>query len=211
MIVIPSLRTVILQPPKTASTSLRVAIESRHKDARALYRHMERDGLPAEFADWHIVGICREPLARLRSIWAWMRSREGEHPSDPGFFEEIRKAAAAPFEEWLLESQDTFHRNTLANGTPQKPPYLVRHLEPIARKSQWRTLRPDLGPIEILPMESLPEIEARFDITISHLNASPVEREDHAPSTAVMEHLIRWHAWDLSLYEREPVTEMTFT
>lgn len=196
MLILPSLRAVVLQPPRTGSTSLRDAVLARWPDAVSLHRHMERDGIPEPFATWTVIATVREPVERLYSLWKYMRCAP-EEPAMPGWTARIRADADRPFEAWLLESREAFSHETLDGVS--LPYYRTRHRMPIARKSLFHTLRPDLGPIEIFRFEAMDALARRLDVALAHKNRS----EPGGPpslSVAGRAHVDRYHAWDRALY-----------
>lgn len=212
MLAIPDLELILIQPPRTGSTALRAAIETAYPDTRRLFRHMERDGIPSEYRDWRVACTIRHPFSRLHSIWRYMRAQNPENHSDKAWVARVTADANRDFDDWLLTSEDTF-TTIPASDIPNPHFYAVRHLLPIARKSQNWWARPDLGPVEVLPLEDadkmldtlgvLPDPELR--------NAAPGPAFQ-CPDPAVQTHLETYFAWDLSKYgemhvQQEPVQD----
>lgn len=199
MIVIPELDTIVYQPPRTGSTSLRNALIERYPNAISLFRHMERDGTPEAWRHCGAVCVIRHPVHRLHSLWRYMRAQRPEDHSDKEWVARINRDAGRPFNSWLAESRDPF---TGRPGSKIDNPgyYDIRHPLPATRKSQFAWARPDLGPVEILRMEDAPRIEARFDLALPHLNAAPgaaIPDLDPEARAVIEAH----HSWELGFYE----------
>lgn len=196
MLIIPEHRAVLILPPRTGSTSIKEAVRARYPCAKSLYRHMERDSIPAAFRDWAVIGIVREPLARLHSLYRYMQ-RIPETSGEPGWRARIAADTRRPFEDWLLRSTEPFNDPSVTCGRGDY--YAVRHVMPITRKSQFAWLRPDLGPIEILNFEDIGALETRLDIRMPHRNAS--RAAPRPPISAAARQMLKtWHGWDLALY-----------
>lgn len=199
MLIIPETESIVLQPPRTGSTSLRDAVLERYPLAFTPYRHMERDGIPEGYDSWHVVCIVRHPAARLASLYRYMKKFSSTtRVVSQSWKDRMSQDVDRPFAEWIENSVEIFTDPVDHDGT-YIPRYAVRHPMPIARKSQWFWARPDLGPVEVLRLEDRPAIEARLGVEMKQVNES---RACVATDTcaAVEAHLARHHAWDLALY-----------
>lgn len=199
MLIIPELETVVLQPPRTASTSIRSAVMKAYPKTFSPYRHMERDGIPKGYDRWQIVGIIRHPFDRLASLYRYMRRYQGNGTTASDvWIAQMCKDADRPFAEWLLESKEMFTDPFDQKGR-YFPKYEVMHKAPITRRSQRLWHRPDLGPVDLLKMENPEAIEDRLKIRLPHLNAAqdtnPVSR-----TSAIDDFLAQHHGWDLAQY-----------
>lgn len=205
MIVIPELNLIVIQPPRTGSTSLRQAILERYSNSKSIFRHMERDGIPAEYAAYDVACLIRHPERRLRSLWKYMSAQRPEDHSDKQWAIDVSKDASRPFSEWLCKSRHPFN-NRPKSDIPDPGYYDVLHYSPATRKSLYAWARPDLGPVELLKLEDTDHLEARLDIKLPHLNASVSARGD-ALEPRARSVLTTYHAWDLSQYRNEVSAE----
>lgn len=103
MIIIPELETVVLQPPRTGTTSLRDAILKEYPSAFLLYRHMEADGIPFGYKHWRTVTQVRHPLSRLWSVYKYMKQPKVKARTNEQWIKKVQAAADRPFAEWLTE------------------------------------------------------------------------------------------------------------
>lgn len=200
MLAIPELEMILIQPPRTASTALRAAVESRYPQTRRLYRHMERDGLPAAYAGWRVACTLRHPFSRLHSVWRYMRAQRPEDHSDKAWVARVRRDAARDFPDWAVNSLDPFNSRPQSD-IPDPGFYDILHSEPIARKSLWRWARPDLGPVTLLPVESSTRICNCLGVAPDprHSNAAP--GPDLPPlSPKLQQHFQEYFSWDLAQY-----------
>jgi hypothetical protein len=202
MIVIPELNLIIIQPPRTASTSLRQAILERYSNSKSIFRHMERDGIPVEYADYDVACIIRHPEKRLHSLWKYMRAQRPEDHSDQQWAIDVARDADRSFSDWLCDGSHPFN-NRPKSDIPDPGYYDILHYSPATRKSLYSWARPDLGAVELLKMEDVDFLETRLDIKLPHLNASAPEKiaalEPRARSV-----LATYHAWDLFQYRSQP-------
>ena len=74
MIIIPEKELVLITPPRTGSTSLSDQIAQKYPMSFRPYRHMEADGVPFGYDRWRRVGVFREPVARLWSVYHYCKS-----------------------------------------------------------------------------------------------------------------------------------------
>ena len=82
MILIPEIETVVILVPRTGTTSLIKAIKERYPEAIRLYRHMEADGIPAGYDAWDKVGVARDPVERLWSLYKYLQTFGGPYPAE---------------------------------------------------------------------------------------------------------------------------------
>jgi hypothetical protein len=202
MLIIPEQRCVVLQPPRTGSTSIRDAVLSTYPKAFSPYRHMERPGIPDAYVDWQVICILRHPLSRLVSLYAHMsdaRSTTRQLPETRR--RRLAQDVARPFHLWLEQSQEMFSDPFDEEGGPDAY-YKALTAIPIVRKSLSHWARADMGPVELLRLEEPTSIESRLGITLPHLNRSTADATV-TTSARIQEHLDRHFAWDLSHYAHE--------
>ena len=144
MILIPELKKVVLCPPKTASTTLRKAIEAEYPKAMVLYCHGEANMIPPGYDSWEKVGLIRNPLDRLFSLYSYCR--DFSHPNCALHSLRMRDSVqqAYNFSDWILENSTLFSFGFTGASIPS-PRYLTGCTMPETRKPQTLTLRPDLG------------------------------------------------------------------
>lgn len=200
MLIIPEIKCVILQPPRTGSTSMRDAVLARYPLAFTPYRHMERDGIPAGYETFSILCAVRHPHQRLASLYRYMKKFSSTTARvSQEWRDRMSSDVSRPFADWLAQSQEVFTDPVDHDGT-FIPRYLVSQTMPIARKSQWFWARPDMGPVELLKLEDTKATELRLDLKLDHANQSQVRAE--APlCAAARRHLEQHHKWDLEIYE----------
>lgn len=200
MILVPNLETVVILTPRTGTRAIKRAIKQRHPDAIHLYRHMEADGVPQGYDRWRKVGIVREPVARLWSLYKYLQ-RFGldycrEH--NPVYTSLMRASVDRPFEDWLLNNQVPFTTPYDSSGRGSfYPAYTVRHPLPENRKSQYLYLRPDLGTI-VFPYENVGELHGLLDIAPPVINGTDVNPPPDLSDDA-REYVENWFAWDLAV------------
>ncbi|SOC42469.1 hypothetical protein SAMN05892877_11011 [Rhizobium subbaraonis] len=195
MILVPELKTIIILVPRTGSGSLRRAIAARYPRSILLYRHMEADGVPAGYDRWQKVGIVRQPVERLWSLYKFLRTFAGDH--DSAYVEAMRKSVAMPFDEWIVENRVPFTTPYDSAGYGRFwPEYTVRHPMAENRKSQFMYLRPDLG-TDIMQFDDLDAVSRRFDIELPQHNRTD---DTSAPelSAAAQDYCERVFAWDFA-------------
>lgn len=145
MIIIPEKELVLITPPRTGSTSLSDQIAEKYPMSFRPYRHMEADGVPFGYDRWRRVGVFREPVARLWSVYHYCKSVAISDRGTPAWREKLLRSVSAPFEEWLIENPIVFTDPFDSAGTRYYPRYAVRSPVPENRKSLFMYLRPDLG------------------------------------------------------------------
>ncbi|MCQ4630912.1 hypothetical protein GB927_012740 [Shinella sp. CPCC 100929] len=154
MIIIPEKELVLITPPRTGSTSLSDQIAKNYPMSFRPYRHMEADGIPFGYDRWRRVGVFREPVARLWSVYHYCKSVAISDRGTPAWREKLLRSVSAPFEEWLIENPIVFTDPFDSAGTRYYPRYAVRSPVPENRKSLFMYLRPDLG-TEIMELNDL--------------------------------------------------------
>ncbi|WGD31250.1 hypothetical protein AncyloWKF20_05345 [Ancylobacter sp. WKF20] len=199
MILIPEIETVVILVPRTGSGSLRRAIAATYPRAMQIYRHMEADGVPAGYDRWRRIGVVREPLARLWSLYKFMRSYRHPKPDQgAGYIAKLRSSAERPFEDWLLTNEAVFtNPYDTDGGLTFYPQYNVGHSLPENRKSQFIYLRPDLG-TEVFPFSRMETLEASLKINLGRTNVTD-DQPPPALSLAAAEHMLRFFAWDMTV------------
>lgn len=144
MLIVPELETVLILVPRTGSGSLRRAVCAKYPGAMLIYRHMEADGVPLGYDRWRRVGVVRDPIARLWSLYKFLTRFDGDH--DSAYIDAMRRSVARPFSDWLVGNDVTFASPyDRAGWNRYWPNFTVRHPMPENRKSQFMYLRPDLG------------------------------------------------------------------
>ena len=169
MIFIPELEKILITPPKTASTSLRNAIFEKYPRSYSPWRHMEADGVPAQFASWSKHGLVRQPIARLWSLYNYCSSfavsDSRNWPAD--LKHQVMNAARLPFVAWCLTNRSIF-----ASSGESGSKYETLHPMPENKKSQEIYLRPDLG-TDIWPMDFLGDFAGEiFSVTLKRENCA---------------------------------------
>lgn len=197
MLLIPSLQTVVILTPRTGTRSLRHAVEARYPDAIHLYRHMEADGVPQGYDCWRKVGVVRDPVERLWSLYKYLQ-RFGidycqEH--EPDYTRAQRDSVKRPFEDWLLNNDRVFTSPYDSTGRGRFYPFFtVRHPLPENRKSQFVYLRPDLG-TEVVPYDRVAELYRALGVEPKHLNGTTPGPPPEL-SVEAQAYIARWFAWD---------------
>ena len=162
MIIIPELQKVVILTPRTGSGSLRRAIASRYPKSMLIYRHMEACGVPQGYDRWDKVGVVRNPVHRLWSLYKFLKGFGGDH--DAAYVQAMRTSVDLPFSDWIVENEIVFtspyDRAGLGRFYPQ---YTVRHPMPENWKSQFMYLRPELG-TEIWQFERLSDLAERLGV-----------------------------------------------
>jgi hypothetical protein len=194
MLIIPEIETVVILVPRTGSGSLRRAIAAKYPESMLLYRHMEADGVPAGYDRWKRIGVVREPVARMWSMYKFLRQLPDEHAEGRG--RRLRQTAERPFEDWLLNNETVFTTPHDDIGAGRFwPGFAVRHNLPENRKSQFLYLRPDLG-TRLFSFADLAGIARHLDVDFP----APQNKTESSPpptlSEAAENHIAAWFAWD---------------
>jgi hypothetical protein len=199
VILIPELQTVVILTPRTGTRSLKNAVLRTYPQASLLYRHMEADGVPQGYDRWRKVGVVREPIARLWSLYKYLE-RFGvdwcqEHDVD--FAASLRASVNLNFGTWMTSNLLPFTTPYDSAGLGRFfAPYTVRHPLPENRKSQFVYLRPDLG-TQIWPYDKVADLHAALGVETRWENRTT---ESPHPELNVFEreYVERWFAWDLN-------------
>jgi len=200
MLLIPEIETVVILVPRTGSKALRLAIAERYPRAMQLYRHMEADGVPQGYDRWRRIGVVRDPVDRLWSLYRYLKwmggQRDGMGKWEPVYVEKQRRSAELPFDQWLVENQTVFTSPyDSACGDKFYPGFAVRHPLPENRKSQFIYLRPDLG-TEVWRYADVDRLFDALGVVPGAHNQNASESAPHL-SSAASEHIQRWFAWDI--------------
>lgn len=198
MIIVPEIETVILQPPRTGSSSVKDAVLAKYKSAFMLYRHMEYAGLPSGYDRWRVICQVREPHRRLESLFKYMRDPELRGDTDPVWLESVRKATEKGFEHWLLHDQYIFANPTPSGYKAYRPRYQVNYAWREQIKSQSLYAK---EADELLFFESLVESAQRMLGIELDVKRGATEPEKFKWTPEMEAHLQKWHQWDLYLYD----------
>lgn len=206
MLLIPEIETVVLLVPRTGTTAVKNAVLAKYPKAILLYRHMEADGVPHGYDRWEKVGVVRDPLVRLWSLCKYLRDMKQEPNWSPGYADRMRATVQMPFHEWILNNATVFTEPYVRGGQVPGfwPKYSILHSLPETRKSQFLTLRPDLG-TKVYNYHTYKEFERRLGIEPKVENESTVERMPTMAPGAWWEHMVSTFAWDFAV-SAEPTT-----
>jgi hypothetical protein len=197
MIIVPELETVVILPPRTGSGSLKEALLATYPKAVMLYRHMEADGVPIGYDRWRKVGVVRNPIDRLHSMYRFIKfSGGGSYADYPELWKRLQKSVAGEFEDWLLNNEMVFTQGHDSAGRGRYwPQFSTIHSLPENRKSQFIYLRPDLG-TELLKFGDWGAIEGRLGVQLGHKNGTGSYERPHL-SPEAMRHIVAFHRWDV--------------
>lgn len=197
MIIIPELKMVVICTPKTGTTSLISAVKKRYPKSSFPYRHMEASSIPKEYKNWRKVGVFRDPVERLWSLYKYAAKYQSDSPKVckhyiSGLNESVKDIS---FEDWLLNNDFCFTQPYNKNGEISEK-YLVENIIPENRKSQFLYLRPDLG-TEIINYEELYKLENLLDLKLPKLNTT-IKSSAPKLRKEVMKKLLQDLEWDFS-------------
>lgn len=198
MILIPDLKTILLLVPRTGSGSLKRAVLAKYPNAMLLYRHMEADGVPQGYDRWQKIGVLRNPLDRLWSLFKFLQHFKG--PYSPEYVKRQRDSVMGlNFSDWLWRNETVFSDPySSAGGLEFYPQFSARHPIPETRKSQFIHLRPDLG-TAIYHFKELPMLAARLGVKLPRENstdAHPVGCAQPFMTAEAHEHMQKFFEWD---------------
>ena len=172
MLVVPELETVFILVPRTGTSSLISEIGRVYPRSKVLYRHMQADGAPLEYASWRKIGFVRHPLSRFWSLYRYLFPENG-----PGF------------EAWLFENDEP-----LLWGHTE--PFCRRlRWVPENKTSQYDWLRPDIG-TEVRPFSALRNSFIEWGLDPG-FRAGQTFGEFPEPNLEITKHLEHYCAWDL--------------
>lgn len=200
MLIIPELETVVILVPRTGSRSLKNAVLHRYPQSFLLYRHMEADGVPMGYNRWRRVGVVRDPVDRLWSLYKSLQTfgDTWEKVENKNYVTKMRESVEVPFEQWLLTNELVFTSPYDSEGGGRFfPAYAVAHSIPENRKSQFIYLRPDLG-TEIIPYSQSPLLHRQLGIEDIILRQNATEKTRRpALSLKAKVYVKQWFAWDM--------------
>jgi hypothetical protein len=200
MILIPEIETVVILVPRTGSTSLKNVIANTYPKSILLYRHMEADGIPQGYDRWRKVGVVRNPIDRLWSLYKFLTDFNGNY--NLAYIAAMRESVRVPFDRWITNNKVVFTSPYASDGSPDfYPRYAVRHLLPENLKSQFLYLRPDLG-TDVIRYGDKSRLERslkinidRFDRVTSRSTPIPTLSQD------AYDHVCRVFQWDFDATE----------
>lgn len=198
MLLIPEIETVVILVPRTGTTALKDAVLATYPKAIRLYRHMEADGVPHGYDRWRKVGVVRDPVERLWSLYKYLQRFGIDYcqKHEPDYTASMRQSVEMPFSDWLIGNQTPFSTPYDSAGKGRfYPAYACLHPMPENRKSQFVYLRPDLGTV----IWRYSDVVDLFDY-LGLSAVSKVNGSDEAPcpvlSADAQAHVDRWFAWD---------------
>ena len=196
MIIVPELETVVILVPRTGSGSLKQALLATYPNAFMPYRHMEADGVPHGYDRWARVGVIRNPIDRLHSLYKFCKRGRNARTYDcyPSYWDALEASVERSFEDWLVHNDLAFTNAYCSHGSGFNPQFSVLHSIPENRKSAFFYLRPDLG-TEILQFSDIRSIEARLGVQLGHRNETERTERPHL-SPEAMRHMVAFHQWD---------------
>lgn len=199
MIIVPELETVIILVPRTGTTALIKAVLEKYPEAMRLYRHMEADGIPGGYDQWRKVGVVRDPLERLWSLYKYLQTFDGPYPAE--YIAKQRASVARDFSDWILNNETPFTHPYDSSGNGKfYPKYMIRHNLPENRKSQYVYLRPDLG-TEVYQYGSRinSPLTAVLGVQTDLLNRSQGSKKVPPISSEAMAYMCRAFTWDIAI------------
>ena len=159
---------------------------------------MEADGVPAGYDRWQKVGIVRDPVELLWSLYKFLENFGGGH--DPAYIGSMRASVRMPFDDWIVHNETVFTSPYDCAGRGRfYPLYTVRHPIPENRKSQFLYLRPDLG-TEVHGFDDLKLLARQLRLKLPRKNATRDEPPPQLSPTA-RSYVERVFEWDLQVTE----------
>lgn len=209
MLIIPEIEQVVILTPRTGSRTLKNALLKRYPRSFLLYRHMEADGIPAGYDQWAKIGVVRDPIDRLWSLFKYLEhfgEKWGSGNFCPVYVQAMRDSVkGVSFSDWVLNNSAVF-TDPYSSDLSGKfwPEYNVLHRLPENKKSQWIYLRPDLG-TEVIPYTSLAEVERRLDVD---LHSVPRQNQTGSAPCIVTPEALSYigqvFAWDIATAWAQP-------
>jgi hypothetical protein len=198
MIIVPEKEIVLITPPRTGSTTISDQILAKYPLAFRPYRHMEADGTPFGYDRWRRVGVFREPVARLWSVYHYCKTMVNSGRGTQTWRDNMLRSVEVPFEEWLVDNTLLFADPFDSVGARYFPRYAVRHGIPENKKSLFHYLRPDLGTEVVTLAEAMTIFGLDIDAKANGSGCPPAPymselgREAH-------QHMRAFHGWDLRI------------
>jgi len=200
MLIIKELKTVVICTPRTASTSLRSIVMKKYPETLHPHFHMEADGIPEEYKNYRKIGIVRNPIDRLFSLYKFSAQFSGDFGE--GFIKyrhDINKSVEdKTFSEWIVENDFVFNQPYDSFGTLIEE-FNVKNILPETVKSQYLFLRPDLG-TEIIKYEEINKLEEILNIKLPHLNGTRQDIKQTELTLSAKAHIEKYMDWDLKQY-----------
>lgn len=208
MILVPELKVIFLLTPRTGSGALQRAIRAKYPESIMLYRHMEADGVPHGYDRWKKVGIVRNPLDRLWSLYKFLdQFGDGKEVGPGGEYEENyvakqRNSVDMTFQNWITSNEVVFTNQYSSRNGDQKeywPHFSVLHSIPETRKSQYFYLRPDLG-TQVVLYERMDYLRGEFKLDLREMvNKTPETPHPRLFGHKARDHMERFFSWEYSL------------
>lgn len=212
MIIVPEAQRVVILPPRTGTTALKAAIARIFPQSFLIYRHMEADGVPSGYDRWQRMGVVREPIDRLWSVYLYcktLRSHFKSTWSEQRVFE-MEEDTASGFREWLFHSTSVFATAYRPDGVFDNPRYMVGHPLPEPQKSQWIYLCPWLG-TTIFPYAMGNGIDRLVRELMSVAGMDPVGYEQAPGLNLTPDYVKKAAAWELLqfLHSEEDMNQLS--
>lgn len=196
MLIIPEIETVVLQPPRTGTTSLRDAVLKKYPQSFLLYRHMEADGIPFGYTHWRRVCQIRHPYQRLQSMYLYMKNPKIKERTCLEWVSRMQTASDKSFDLWL-EDLEHFTSPGIP-GKNMRPRDCVVWAGPDQKKSQrlWAE-----GADEFIHTENI-ETDAKYhlDVDVEHVNKSIGNKTEMPWTGPAWCFINKYHGWDLTRY-----------
>ena len=203
MIIVPEIETVVILVPRTGSGSLYKALQAKYPRSMLIYRHMEADGVPDGYNRWRKVGVVREPVDRLWSLYRFLRDHfQATDPTNGQPYlprlQATRKSVAMPFSEWVVSNREIiFDAHDLLQGK-HWPVLTTRHTMPENVKSQFIYLRPDLG-TEVWRFEDKHRLAKSLGVELMHRHNSTDRSAVPPLSAQAADHMHTHFRWDFQV------------
>lgn len=133
MIAVPELKTIFITPPRTASSSLREELPKSFPKTSIISCHGEFNLIPSCFSDYKVVGVVRDPIERLNSLYNFIKNVD-ENRFLAGHIGALKEEQASlTFVEWLFYSKVPFTLPLLDDQF--NPRYNVHNILPESQKT----------------------------------------------------------------------------